>query len=202
MTTLIKCCGMFRPQDIVAINDARPDYCGFVIDFPKSHRSISVEQARELRAGLDSGIAAVGVFVDQVPRFIAEAADLCALDAVQLHGDEDEAHIRDVRALSSAAIIKAFKVRTRDDLEAARASSADFVLLDNGQGTGATFDWELLAGFDRPYFLAGGLTPQSIPAAIARLRPHAIDISSGIETNCLKDPEKIREAVTNTRRQK
>lgn len=202
MTTLIKCCGMFRPEDIAAVNAARPDFCGFVIDFPKSHRSVTVEQASELRRELHAGIAAVGVFVDQKPRAIAAAVEACALDAVQLHGDEDEACIEELRALTNATIIKAFKVRSTGDLEAARISTADYVLLDNGQGTGAAFDWELLEGFDRPYFLAGGLTPQSIPEAIAKLRPYAVDISSGIETDRMKDPEKITRAVNETRRQK
>ena len=200
--TLIKCCGMFRSEDIAAVNDARPDFCGFVVDFPKSHRSVTVEQARVLRAALDEGIAAVGVFVDQTPERVASVAAACAFDFVQLHGDESDADILRLRELADAAIIKAFKVRTPQDLEAARASSADYVLLDNGQGTGTAFDWELLAGFDRPFFLAGGLTPDNIPEAIARLRPYAIDISSGIETDRVKDPEKITKAVIEARRQK
>lgn len=202
MTTLIKCCGMFRPEDIAAVNAAQPDFCGFVIDFPKSHRNVSPEQARRLRARLNAGIAAVGVFVDQALTNIARTASECALDAVQLHGGEDDLYIRELRRHTGASIIKAFRVRTQRDLEAACASSADLVLLDNGQGTGATFDWSLLEGFERPYLLAGGLTPRNIPQAIEQLHPYAVDISSGIETNGLKDPKKISEAVINTRRQK
>lgn len=199
MTTLIKCCGMFRPEDIAAVNAAQPDFCGFIVNFPKSHRSVSAEQARELRALLDEEIKAVGVFVDAEPEHIAETADVCAFDAVQLHGSEDEAYVQRLRELTNATIIKAFKVRTPHDLEAARASSADFVLLDNGQGTGESFDWDLLESFDRPYFLAGGLTSESIPKAIERLHPYALDISSGIETNRTKDPDKIKQAVRNVR---
>ncbi len=200
MTTLIKCCGMFRPEDIAAVNAARPDYCGFVIDFPKSHRSVSPDQACRLRAELDEGIAAVGVFVDQPAQDVARTANECRLNAVQLHGREDDLYISGLRRLTNVPVIQAFKVSAPHDLEAARASSADFILLDNGQGTGATFDWRLLEGFDRPYFLAGGLTPQSIAEAVERLHPYAIDISSGIETDRLKDPEKISEAVRETRR--
>ncbi len=199
MTTRIKCCGMFRTEDIAAINAAKPDYCGFVIDFPKSHRSISVEQAHKLRQQLDEDIQAVGVFVDKTPEFVADAAHNCKLDAVQLHGSEDEAYLQKLRTLTSTSIIKAFKVRTPADLENARTSSADFVLLDNGQGTGESFDWDLLKNFDRPYFLAGGLTPETIPKAIERLHPFALDISSGIETNRLKDPNKIKQAVRRTK---
>jgi len=202
MTTLIKCCGMFRPGDIAAVNAARPDFCGFVIDFPKSHRSVSTELAARLRAELCEGVAAVGVFVNQPAQNVAHAASECALDAVQLHGHEDDLYIGDLRRLTSTPIIQAFKVRSTRDLEAARASIADFVLLDNGQGTGAAFDWQLLEGFDRPYFLAGGLTPQNIADAIEKLHPYAVDISSGIESDRLKDPKKITEAVNETRRVK
>lgn len=198
--TLIKCCGMFRIEDIEAVNAARPDYCGFIVNFPKSHRNVTAERARELRCKLDAGIAPVGVFVDPPsPRDLAETASQCAFDAVQLHGGEDEQFIRDVRACSDIPIIKAFMVRDKADLEAARASSADYVLLDNGWGTGKPFDWELLEGFERPYFLAGGLTPGTIPEAIARLNPYAVDISSGIETDKRKDPQKIAAAVKATR---
>lgn len=195
MTTLIKCCGMFRPDDIAAVNDARPDFCGFVVNFPKSHRSVSPERAQALRAQLDDGIEAVGVFVDEPAESASGIAEACGFDLVQLHGNEDDAYIAQLRELTDARIIKAFKVRTPRDLEAARASSADYVLLDNGQGTGEAFDWELLAGFDRPYFLAGGLAPENIAQTIERLHPYAIDISSGLETNKMKDPAKILAAT-------
>lgn len=200
MTTLIKCCGMFRPEDIAAVNAARPDFCGFVIDFPKSHRSVSVELASRLRAELREGVTAVGVFVDRPAQNVAHAVAECALDAVQLHGHEDDLYIGDLRRLTSTPIIQAFKVQSTRDLEAARASIADFVLLDNGQGTGAAFNWQLLEGFDRPYFLAGGLTPQNIAGAIEEFHPYAVDVSSGIESDRLKDPKKINEAVRETRR--
>ena len=202
MTTRIKCCGMFRPEDIASVNAARPDFCGFVVDFPKSHRSVSAERAGELRAKLDDGIAAVGVFVNGEPTSVAQIARACAFDSVQLHGDEDEAYIQRLRSMIDVAIIKAFTVRTPHDLEAAYESSAHYVLLDNGQGTGVAFDWKLLEGFERPYFLAGGLTPRTIPEAVKRLHPYAVDISSGIETDHLKDPRKIQAAVYETRRQK
>lgn len=202
MTTLIKCCGMFRPEDIAAVNAALPDFCGFVVNFPKSHRSVTVEQARDLRAQLESGISAVGVFVDEPVESVARIASECRFDLVQLHGHESEGYIAQLRELVDTRIIKAFKVRTERDLEAACESSADYVLLDNGQGTGETFDWNLLEGFDRPYFLAGGLTPESIPKAIERLHPYALDLSSGLETNKLKDSDKIAEAVNATRRTK
>lgn len=197
---LVKCCGMFRQRDIEAVNAARPDFCGFVIDFPKSHRNVTPGKARALRLQLDPGIKAVGVFVDRDAERVAEIANSCALHAVQLHGQENEEYIETLRQLTDAFVIKAFRVRSASDLEAALASSADFVLLDNGQGTGEAFDWNLLKGFGRPYFLAGGLTPASIPEAVRRLRPYAIDMSSGLETNGKKDAEKIAQAVAAARK--
>lgn len=193
--TRIKCCGMFRPCDIDALNVALPDYCGFVVDYPKSHRSVSVEVACKLRGKLDARIAAVGVFVDMRVEQVARAVSTCQLQGVQLHGSEDESYIAALRELTDAPIIKAFTIRSRDDLMAAKASTADYVLLDNGKGTGEPFDWRLLKGFGRPYFLAGGLTPDTIPHAIRRLNPYALDLSSGLETDGAKDPEKIAVAV-------
>lgn len=193
--TLVKCCGMFRLKDIAAVNEAQPDFCGFIMNFPKSHRSVYTDEAYELRARLDKSITAVGVFVNEDPERVAEMTESCSFGAIQLHGNEDEAYIKQLRTLSDAKIIKAFKIRSSDDIEAARTSSADYILLDNGQGTGKSFDWDLLEGFDRPYFLAGGLSAENIPEAIERLHPFAIDISSGLETEKQKDPEKIAQTV-------
>ena len=193
--TRIKCCGMYRAEDIEAVNAAQPDYCGFIIDFPQSHRSVPAKKARELRRQLEPGVAAVGVFVDQPVQRVADIARDCELTAVQLHGHEDEAYVLALRHLTSAPVIKAFRVRNQEDLKRSRISATDFVLLDNGQGTGKSFDWKLIGKFDRPYFLAGGLTPENLREAVDRLAPFAVDLSSGLETNGVKDPEKIAKAV-------
>lgn len=197
--TRIKCCGMFRTQDMAAVNAARPDYCGFVVNVSTSHRSVSIEQLRELRALLAPGIAAVGVFVDEDVHTIAQLCNEGVLDVVQLHGAEDEGYFAALRAQTTAPIIQAFKVRTAADIEAANESSADYVLLDGGAGDGKPFDWNLLSHAARPYFLAGGLTPENIPQAMAMCAPFAVDISSGIETNKVKDADKIRAAVAAVR---
>lgn len=197
--TRIKCCGMFRAQDVVAVNAARPDYCGFVVNVPSSHRSVSIEQLRKLRALLAPGIVAVGVFVDEDVHTIAGLCTSGVLDMVQLHGAEDESYMAALRELTETPIIKAFKVRTSADIQVANESSADYVLLDGGAGDGKPFDWGLLGLAQRPYFLAGGLTPETIPQAIATCAPFAVDISSGIETNKVKDADKIRAAVAAVR---
>ena len=197
--TLIKTCGMWRQEDIEAVNEARPDFVGFVIDFPKSHRSVTPDQVFDLREHLRTDIEVVGVFVDEKPQVIASLVEDCAIDIVQLHGSEDEAYIAQLRELCDAPIIKAFKVRSAADVEAANASSAELVLLDNGWGTGKAFDWSIAGGIGRRFILAGGLTPQNLPEAIAQLHPWAVDLSSGLETNRRKDPAKILAAVNAVR---
>lgn len=195
MPCLIKVCGLSRSQDIEAVNRAKPDFAGFIVNFPKSHRSIDPHRLATLSSGLDEGIKAVGVFVDQPPRLIADLVRSGAIDMVQLHGSEDDGYIARLRAMCDVPVIKAFKVRGSQDVREAEASSADFILLDNGCGTGARFDWNAVGEVSRPFILAGGLTPQDIPEALDRLHPWAVDLSSGLETGKKKDPAKIARAV-------
>ena len=191
----IKLCGLTRPEDIEAANALKPDFIGFVFA-QKSRRYVSPETASRLRAGLDPGIRAVGVFVREKPEQVAALLNAGVIDLAQLHGGEDEAYIQRLRALTDRPLIQAFRVDTAADLERARASAADCILLDNGPGgTGAAFDWALLRGFERPYFLAGGLGPENVAAAVTALHPFAVDVSSGIETAGVKDPEKMRAFV-------
>ena len=104
--------------------------------------------------------------------------------------------IRTLRQQTHKPILQAFRVHTPVDLEKAQASSADYILLDSGDGgTGETFDWSLLAGATRPYFLAGGLDPENVGGTVEKLKPYAVDVSSGIETDGKKDPEKMRSFV-------
>ena len=193
--TKIKICGLCRDCDIAYVNAARPDYIGFVLHFPKSHRNVTSETAARLRRQLSAGIRAVGVFVDQPVETVAADVQKVGLDAVQLHGQEDDAYIAALRRRTATPIWQAFRVRTQDDLDKAKRSPADAVLLDSGQGSGEVFDWTLLQSFDKPFILAGGLTPETIPEAIRLLSPQMIDVSSGVETNKQKDPEKIQAAV-------
>ncbi len=193
--TKIKICGLSRPCDIAYVNEAVPDYCGFIINFPKSRRNVTPEQVRALRRDLTEGIAPVGVFVDRPTEEIAELLNDGTLAAAQLHGHEDEAYLAALRKLTSGMIVQAFQVRTPADALRAESSSADFILLDSGQGSGETFDWSILREVRRPYFLAGGLTPNNIPAAAAQCRPYAVDLSSGVETDGFKDRKKILAAV-------
>ena len=196
--THVKLCGMSREADITAVNEAAPDLCGFVVDFPRSHRSVSPERLRELVAGLEAAICAVGVFVDEEPERVA-ALTQGGIEVVQLHGGEDERYLARLRTLTDAPIIQAFRVRTKRDVERANASGADLVLLDNGWGTGERFDWALAGGIRRPFMLAGGLTPENVGEAVRTFSPWGVDMSSGIETNRHKDPQKIKAAVAAVR---
>lgn len=193
--TKIKLCGLSRPCDIDAVNALLPDYIGFVFA-KKSRRYVAPEKAKALREALNPAIKAVGVFVREEPEVVAGLLNSGVIGLAQLHGGEDEAYIARLRALTDRPLIQAFRVEAPADLDRARASSADYILLDNGAGgTGAAFDWSLLAGFDRPYFLAGGLGPGNVAEAVAALRPFAVDVSSGIETDGYKDISKMKAFV-------
>lgn len=199
--TKIKICGLYRPEDILFVNRAGPDWCGFIINFPKSHRSLTPDQVRALRQHLSDAVIPVGVFVDQPVETAAALLNDGTISIAQLHGHEDAAYIR---ALRSAApgypVWKTYRIRSAEDLAAAGASPADLVILDNGYGTGETFDWSLADGTARPFLLAGGLTPENIPGAVARLHPYGLDLSSGAETDKKKDSAKIQAAVTAARK--
>ncbi len=182
-------------RDIEAANSLGPDYVGFVF-WERSKRNVTGQQAMEMRKTLLPQIKAVGVFVDEAPEKVAALLTDGVIDIAQLHGSEDEEYIKKLRELSdNKPIIKAFVIKNSKDIEAAGRSSADYLLLDSGKGTGQTFNWELIkdAEFDRPFFLAGGLGPENVADAIKAVRPYAVDVSSGIETDGGKDPEKMKE---------
>ncbi|MEL7621992.1 MAG: phosphoribosylanthranilate isomerase [Clostridiales bacterium] len=198
--TKIKICGLSRPCDIDYVNEAAPDYCGFIIDFPESHRNVTPQQVRDLTRNLAPGIIPVGVLVDQPLEKAAALLQEGIIAAVQLHGREDEQYIAALRSrVAGKPIWKAFRIRVLSDLAAAAASSADQIILDNGGGSGQSFDWSLTAAISRPFFLAGGLNPGNLAAAIRQVRPMGVDLSSGVETDRCKDKQKILTAVAAAR---
>lgn len=200
MRTKIKICGLKCLEDITYINEARPDYCGFIIAYPKSSRSISVSRLKELTRDLDPKILPVGVFVNADLSLVEDLLKEQIIGAAQLHGQEDEAYIQRIQQNTGKPVIKVFSVKTEQDVKEAVQSSADYILFDQGSGgSGKTFDWSLIKEIDRPFFLAGGLQAENIKKAIHTLEPFAIDLSSGVETNGKKDRKKILEAVRITR---
>lgn len=194
----VKICGLKRPEDIQVVNQYRPDYIGFVINFPKSHRSLTPEQAWLLRTDLSPEIPAVGVTVNQPLAYNAALLNSHTVDIIQLHGQEDDAFVQKLQARTGKPVWKAFRIRSQADLAAARHSSADLVLLDNGYGTGEVFDWTLVRDIGRPFALAGGLRADNLSDA-AKMQPYVMDISSGAETDGVKDADKIRALIEQIR---
>ncbi len=197
--TKIKLCGLTRMQDIETANTLKPDFIGMVFA-AKSKRRVTNLQAAELKSKLAPGIQAVGVFLDDDLDMVAGMLNLGIVDVVQLHGSEDEEYIKKLRAITDKPIIKAFIINSAEDVRRAEASSADYILLDGGKGSGKAFDWRLLAHINRPYFLAGGLNPANAAEAVAALQPFAVDVSSGIETDGVKDAEKMTAFVAAVRK--
>ncbi len=168
--TEIKLCGLSRPCDIQIANELKPQYIGFVFA-PKSKRYVKPEKARELKQMLAPNIKAVGVFINEKPETIAAFLNNGLIDVAQLHGDESDDYIMQLRKYTDRLIIKAFRIKTTEDIADAKQSAADYVLLDSGAGTGAVFDWNLIHSIQRPYFLAGGLQSGNVRAAIRAPTP-------------------------------
>ena len=195
----IKICGLTRLEDIEAANALLPDYIGFVF-WERSKRNVTKEQAKELKSRLDSRIKAVGVFVDAEIDFIADLVSCGIIDVAQLHGSEDEDYISQLRErLGGAEIIKAFNINKIESFDEAEKSSADHIMIDSGKGSGITFDWSKLERLKRPYFLAGGLSTENISEVLASIKPFAVDVSSGVETDGLKDSAKMKRFVESVR---
>ena len=209
-TPKVKMCGISKVETIPAIVDAKPDYMGLV--FAPSKRQVTVDQAKILVEELHRGYAkkygsdtehdkngtikTVGVFVNETVENLVTIANEANLDAVQLHGDEDEAFIQSLKERTNVEVWKAVQIRSAADVEKWIDSSADMLLFDayhkdERGGTGEVFDWSSLDAFERPFMLAGGIDSTNVARAIRTVRPYGIDISSGIETNGVKDDEKI-----------
>lgn len=193
--TKIKICGLRRDEDIGIVNDYMPDYAGFIIDFPASFRSLPHEEVKNLTSKLDKRILPVGVFVDSPMEIVIELLKEGVIGAAQLHGSESPEYIMKVQEATGKPVIKSFIMKDEEILEAAESSPASMILLDAGKGSGQTFNWDLLSGFSRPYFLAGGISEENISHAINTLRPYAVDISSSVETDRFKDRQKVKNII-------
>ena len=220
-TPKVKMCGISKVETIPAVVDANPDYMGLV--FAPSKRQVTVDQAKTLVEELHKQYAnrynrdaeqcsnqtlihqefikTVGIFVNETLDNLVTIATEVNLDAVQLHGDEDEAFIQSLKERTNVEVWKAVQIRSAADAEAWIDSSADMLLFDayhkdERGGMGEVFDWSCLDEFERPFMLAGGIDSTNVARAIRTVRPYGIDISSGIETEGVKDDEKIK-AFTN-----
>ncbi|MDR3357127.1 MAG: phosphoribosylanthranilate isomerase [Spirochaetaceae bacterium] len=197
----IKVCGLFREEDADYVNEARPDYAGFV--FAESRRQVTLRLAARLRKRLAEGIVPVGVFVNAAIEDVAALHRDGIIDMAQLHGGEDRGYIRRLKAVCAAPVIRAVAVGNRAGILPGAWEDADFLLLDGlAGGSGERFDWRLVsAGGDLaaacrlPCFIAGGITADNVKAALETRPggepPYGIDVSSGAETDGVKDRDKI-----------
>lgn len=195
--TKIKICGLRREIDIEYANNLLPDFIGYVFA-QKSKRYITSEKARRLTDILDNRIIPVGVFVNSPVEDVINLVKSGTVKIAQLHGKENEEYISQLHA-ENITVIKAFIVKSDDDIQLANDSTADFVLLDAGMGDGRTFSHALLKNIARPYFLAGGLSPENI-ANTVYLNPYAVDVSSGIETDGFKNFDKMKKFIDTIRK--
>lgn len=194
----IKICGLTRIEDIKTVNETLPDYVGFV--FAESKRQINYETAKILKTNLNPFILSVGVFVNEDIDNIVKLCNERIIDIVQLHGDETKDYIMNVRKLVSCPIIKAARVRKTVDVIKVSNLPCDYILLDAYHedrygGSGITFDWSLISNQNKPFFLAGGIHSENIQMAIKECNPYCIDVSSGVETDGLKDLKKIKDII-------
>lgn len=196
----IKICGLKRNEDIEYVNEALPDYIGFV--FSKSRRQVTLQQAYDLKRDLNSRIKSVGVFVNEPQDMIAELAKNGIIDLAQLHGNEDNVYISKLREKTDGKvkIIKAISISNEFSIDQINEINADFFLLDNGSGgTGKAFDYSLIKNkVNDRIFLAGGINAGNIKNAVS-LNPYCIDVSSGAESDGIKDREKIIKLVRSIR---
>lgn len=192
--TELKICGLSRVEDIIAVNRHGADYAGFVF-FPKSKRYVDPYKANDLISLLRTDIKPVGVFMDEPLDDVVRIARISGVEMVQLHGHESEEYVEYVKRTLDRPVIKAYKAGEEGALERAANSSADYVMIDSGAGSGKKFDWSILKDFKRDYFLAGGLDSESVGEAIRMLEPFAVDVSSGVETDGIKDEKKIAEFI-------
>jgi phosphoribosylanthranilate isomerase len=198
-TTRVKICGLFREEDVAAVNHALPDYVGFV--FAPSTRRVTPDEAALLRAQLDERIVPVGVFVEETAERMATLYARGLFAAAQLHGacQPEQIHELRQRCGDELTIIRAVTPEASPEL-LRLPPEVDYPLFDSRQpGSGRRFDWRLLAGVTRPYFLAGGIGLETLDEALA-LEPYCIDVSSGVETDGVKDSRKINELVKRVRR--
>lgn len=196
--TELKICGLKRLEDIIAVNRHGADYAGFVF-FEKSKRYVDPYKANELISLLRADIKPVGVFMDEPLDNVVRIARITGVELVQLHGHESEEYVEYVKRILDRPVIKAYKASEEGALEKAAQSNADYVMIDSGAGSGKKFDWSILKDFKRDYFLAGGLDPESVGEAIRMLEPFAVDVSSGVETDGIKDEKKIAEFINAVR---
>ena len=198
--TKIKFCGLRHEEDVKYAASLDAGFMGFILS-ERFKRYIAPDKVARMKEFVPSSAKTVGVFVDEPMDYVVIAAKTAKLDMIQLHGTEDEAYIAEVKEKTGLPVIKMIKPVSLNDIMAAQHSIADLILLDSGAGgTGKTFDWSLAESLERDYILAGGLNPGNVGEAVKRLKPFAVDVSSGVETEGIKDLEKMKAFASEVRK--
>lgn len=206
----VKICGIKKKSDIEIVNRYMPEYVGFV--FAESKRKVTYKQAAELALKLDKKIRKVGVFVNEAPDRIVDILDYCGLDFIQLHGDETPEYIRQLSNLIEhrggfvPQIWKSVKVKKEFSMAKLLHYPVNAFVLDSYSqgsygGTGKTFNWNAAVeiGNKGNIILAGGLNKHNVLEALNIIKPFAVDISSGVETNNCKDEKKVKAFIKTVR---
>ncbi|HHX69616.1 MAG: phosphoribosylanthranilate isomerase [Miniphocaeibacter sp.] len=193
--TKVKICGIRSLNDVEIVNELKPDYIGFV--FAKSKRQITPLLAKELKSFLNKDIKVVGVFVNEKIETIENICKQKLIDIIQLHGEEDKIYINQLKKKCENKIIKAINLNSENVY---MDYDVDYLLFDNGKGgTGEKFNWELIPRVNKPFFLAGGLTPFNVVNGVNTVKPYGVDASTGVELRGSKNRYKIKEFIRRVR---
>jgi len=201
----VKICGITELQDALKAHELGADFVGFIF-FENSPRKIDTVRAETIIKGLPEGLLKVGLFLNQDEEYVRRAAGKCGLDMLQLHGDESPEYCAGLR--KDFKIMKSFKIKDASSLEGVNDyDDVDFYLFDTyvkgmPGGTGKSFDWDILKGktFKKGIFLAGGLKPENVGAAVGRVSPYAVDVASGVEkAPGKKDYRLLKEFIDNAK---
>lgn len=198
--TKIKFCGLRREEDVKYAASLDAGFFGFILS-DRFKRFVAPEKVARMKEFVPSSAKTVGVFVDETLDFVISTAKTAKLDMIQLHGSESETYIAEIKEKIGLPVIKMIKPVSENDIITARQSIADLILLDSGAGgTGKVFDWSLAENLGRNYILAGGLTPVNVGEAVKRLKPFAVDVSSGVEKEGIKDFSKMKAFAAEVRK--
>lgn len=204
MITKAKICGLSTPESVTAAIENGASHIGFVF-FEKSPRHVDIETASYLASYVPDHVQVVGLFVNPSDEVLKQTLDNVRIDLIQLHGDETSQRVQEIKETHGKAIMKALPISASEDLKIVDTytnhidyflfdAKPDPTLTDLPGGNGLSFDWTILEGFNapKPYFLAGGLTPENVETAITKLKPYGVDVSSGVESAPgVKDTAKI-----------
>jgi len=187
--TKIKICGIRRSEDIDIISRYKPDFIGFILS-EGFRRTVDCNEVREMTQGLPPDILKIGVFVNEPIESLKIKSETAGIDIVQLHGEESPDYCKKI----AKPVIKVLTPPSFDRI-AEYEPVVEYFLFDSGKGTGRTFDWNTLPVTEKPFFLAGGISADNVSDAIESLHPNAVDMSSSVETDGVKDEQKIKEII-------